>query len=121
MDEQRSTCCKSQVSTLGTCPVLRFSPICPLPGPRTEGTVGGSEAGPCDPVWATHDLVLKPPTTAAWDPMGASSAVGLAVPGTRCSGSYSSPGAQARGMAPEGTELLAMGLSPSVVGTLQEA
>ncbi|XP_049901735.1 uncharacterized protein LOC126391201 [Epinephelus moara] len=108
-------------SPLATGPDVRLSPICPPSASPEEGAHGGSEADPGGSTLAAHDLVLGHPPSTGRDSMGASNSSGLAVSSTGDSGSSLSPRAQALGMAPEGPELLAMGLSPSVVSTLQEA
>ena len=70
---------------------------------------------------APDDLVLGDATPSSRTSLGAPSLAGPPVPGLRDSVPSISPGAQALGLAPERSELLAMGLPQSVVSTIQGA
>ena len=97
---------------------LRFSPIQPSPQPAAEDRSGG---GPCDPGGARlgpHDMVLVGDTTPGQDTMETSSSPRPAEPGR---GDPCFIPSQSLGLAPERADLLDMGLTSSVVQTLQSA
>ncbi len=100
---------------------VRLSPDCSAPGSSGECALGRSPAAASSPVLARPSVVLGPDFPPRWLSMGDSSQEGSPLTGRRHP-SAPLPGVmEAVGVAPEGAQLIASGLSPEVVETILQS